>query len=151
MVLPRSLVAAGWPGLAYKEGPEDPPEGVSKRITFEHVYTNLALENCTMIFDLEASDWLHRWINQSEVSKFRRKITLNSKKFDLVYQFFFQKSLKLLSQSPQNNKFYFPNFNYTLPPSHPIQFDRNTLQNVYSSLNFILTLFGRTQRLEVLR
>ena len=40
---------------------------------------------------------------------------------------------------------------HTLQPSHPIQFDRNTLQNVYSSLNFILTLFGRTQRLEVLR
>ena len=48
--------------------------------------------------------------------------------------FFFQNSLKLLSQSPQNNKFYFPNFNYTLPPSHPIQFDRNTHFKMYTAV-----------------
>ena len=161
MVLPRSLVAAGWPGLAYKEGPEDPPEGVSKRITFEHVYTNLALENCTMIW--------RRLIGCTDEStnqkspNFKRKITLNSKKFDLVYQFYEYMYM-------YSNHFFFKiHWNYshnllkiisfifqisiihTLQPSHPIQFDRNTLQNVYSSLNFILTLFGRTQRLEVLR
>ena len=143
MVLPRSLVAAGWPGLAYKEGPEDPPEGVSKRITFEYVYTNLALENSTMIW--------RRLIGCTDEStnqkspNFKRKITLNSKKIwfgisilwiyvHVFKPFFFQNSLKLLSQSPQNNKFYFPNFNYTLPPSHPIQFDRNTHFKMYTAV-----------------
>ena len=135
MVLPRSLVAAGWPGLAYKEGPEDPPEGVSKRITFEHVYTNLALENCTMIWR-RVTGCTDESTNQKSPN-FKRKITLKTAKKLIWYinfmnmysnHFFFQNLLKLLSQSPQNDKFYFPNFNYTLLPYHPMQFDKNILQ-----------------------
>ena len=134
MVLPRSLVAAGWPGLAYKEGPEDPPEGVSKRITFEHVYTNLALENCTMIWR-RLTGCTDESTNQKSPN-FKRKITSNGKNMISIICIDTKKIQILWShlQAPQNCKFCFPNFNYTLPPSHPIQFDRNTHFKMYTAV-----------------
>ena len=74
---------------------------------------------------------------------FKRKITLNSKNFYLVYQyyeymymysnhFFFKIHRNYSHNLLKIISFIFQiSIIHTLQPSHPIQFDRNTLQNVY--------------------